>query len=90
MEGAKGYVTIITDNATAPVTVQNGSVVLQMGGGPGPVPVGQSIFLLFNADTSRKAPFTGLASGTRYYVWKYAFNANGKGADSDVISIFAP
>ncbi|MBI4929846.1 MAG: hypothetical protein HY841_03725 [Bacteroidetes bacterium] len=93
VEGAKGYTTIITDNASAPLTVQNGSVVLQMGATspiPVPVPVGQNLFLLFNAATSRKASFSGLTSGTRYYCWKYAFNSKGKGADSDVVSIIAP
>ncbi|MBI4929812.1 MAG: hypothetical protein HY841_03550 [Bacteroidetes bacterium] len=94
VEHAKGYVTVISDNATAPITVNNGSVVLQMATAPSPIPVpapvGQNLFLLFNASSSRKALFSGLTSGTRYYCFKYAFNSKGKGADSDVVSIVAP
>lgn len=92
VENAKGYVTIITDNASAPITVENGSVVLQMGAGPSPIPVPviQNLFLLFNAATSRKTSFSGLTSGTRYYCHKFAFNSKGKGADSDVVNIIAP
>lgn len=93
-DGAKGYVTIITNTPNAPISVNNGSVVLQTGNAPSPLPVpapiGQNLFMLFNANTFRKITFSGLTSGTRYYVFKYAFNAQGKGADSDVISIIAP
>jgi len=85
VENAKGYVTIITDTQNAPITIVNGSIVFQTAPTS---PAG--IFLLFNADTFRKSTFSGLISGTRYYVFKYAFNAQGKGTNSDVVSIVAP
>ena len=91
VEGARGYVTVITDMQNAPITVNSGSVIFQSAATPGaPPPSAGSVFLLFNADTFRKTTFSGLKSGTRYYVFKYAFNAQGKGTNSDVVSIVAP
>ena len=96
VENAKGYVTIITTIASAPFTVQSGNVIFQNAAAPAPLAAppsaapAPSTFILINADTFRKTTFTGLASGTRYYVFKYAFNSNGKGANSEVVSIFAP
>jgi len=89
MENAKGYVTVITNLATAPLEGLNGGVAVRAT--PlNPLPTPTDFFLLFHADTFRKSTFSGLKSGTRYYVFKYAFNAQGKGSDSDVISIVAP
>ena len=92
VENAKGYVTVITDMQNASITVNSGSVIFQSAATPGapPPPSAGSVFLLFNADTFRKTTFSGLKSGTRYYVFKYAFNAQGKGTNSDVVSIVAP
>ena len=95
VENARGYVTVITDIQNAPLTVDTGSVVFQMAATPSPLaappsPVPSAGFVLFNADTFRKTIFKGLKSGTRYYVFKYAFNAQGKGTNSSVDSIVAP
>lgn len=85
VNGAKGYVTIITVSAAPPLAIVNGAVVIQS---TAVVPAG--LFILVHTSTNRKAIYSGLVSGTRYYIRKYAFNAAGKGADSDVINIVAP
>ena len=95
VENAKGYVTVITDMQNAPITEQNESIVFETAAAPAPLaappsPAPSAGFVLFNADTFRKTIFKGLKSGTRYYVFKYAFNAQGTGTNSDVISIVAP
>ena len=85
VENAKGYITIVTDNPSPSVSVNEDMVVLLVP----PANPSQYIYIT-QASTSRKSIISGLKSGSRYYVKKYAFNARGKGADSATVSIFAP
>lgn len=84
-KNTKGYVTIITNSSTLPLVTTPDGVLLQSAAA-----IAAGIFLLVNSSTSRKTTFNNLVSGTRYFIRKYAFNAAGKGADSDVVSIVAP
>lgn len=90
---AEHYVTLITDSAEPSLTVRGNDVIIQTDGGATPAPgepAQRKTFFLVNSSTSRKTLHGGLVSGTRYYVWKFAVNAAGKGPDSDRISIVAP
>lgn len=85
VKNTKGYVTILTNSSTLPLVTTPVGVVLQSDAA---LPAG--VFVLINTSTNRKATFNNLVSGTRYFIRKYAFNAAGKGADSDAVSIVAP
>ena len=80
VEGAYGFVTIITTDQNAVIAVAGQDVNVS----------GLTGTLILNASSSRKTTHGGLVSATRYYVRRYAFNAAGRSPDTDVISIVAP
>jgi len=80
VENAKAYATVISIAADGMVSVSGEDVVIR----------GEAVMVIVNVSTNRKTTHSGLTSGTKYYVRKYAINAAGRGPDSDVIPIVAP
>ncbi|HLG33588.1 MAG TPA: fibronectin type III domain-containing protein [Bacteroidia bacterium] len=80
VENAKAYATVIATSQDGQVTVAGEDVIITSGTG----------VVIVNISTNRKTTHTGLTSGTKYWVRKFAINAAGRGPDSDVIPIVAP
>jgi len=80
VEDAKGYVTMISTAPDGMITVSGDDVLITSGTG----------VVIVNISSNRKSAHDGLTSATKYYVRKFAFNAAGRGPDSDVLPIVAP
>jgi len=77
---AKVYVTLLSTNPVFPVTVDGNLLVVQMGADK----------LIIDVSTERKRTYENLTSATKIYVKTSAFNAAGKGPDSDTVNITVP
>ena len=77
---AKVYVTLLSTNPVFPVTVDGDLLVIQLGADK----------LIIDISTERKRTYENLVSATKIYVKTSAFNAAGKGPDSDVVNITVP
>ncbi|HLG35736.1 MAG TPA: hypothetical protein VI757_12715 [Bacteroidia bacterium] len=77
LEHAKGFITILSLTPTPQIVIDGNQLVIPAGG--------QNIII--HVSTTRKATHTGLTPGAKYYVVKFAFNAAGRGPDSDMNSI---
>jgi len=80
IENAKGFVTIITSDPNATVTLVGEDAHIRVTTGE----------VIIHSSTSRKSAHGMLSSATRYNVRKYAFNTAGRSSDSEVSSIVAP
>lgn len=80
MPKVKGYVTIVSSESNLHIQVIGDQVIVS----------GNTAPVIILVTSSRKISVTNLTSGTRYYIIRFAFNAAGRGPDSDKISIVAP
>jgi len=92
---ADGYVAVLSSNPDFPITSTGTTLIISTAGAtpapfaappPAPTP-SASAMVAIDASKDRKKTIRGLISGTRMYARMYAFNAAGRGVDSDVISI---
>ena len=80
LQGSRGYVTVVKDDSAIEIVITGDQMAITIGGNQ----------VVIHAGTKRKATITNLSRGTIYYVSKYAFNAAGRGPDSDTEDIVAP
>ena len=90
---AEGYVAVLSSNPDFPITSTGTTLIISTAGATPPIfaapppPPSASAMVAIDASKERKKTIRGLTSGTRMYARMYAFNAAGRGVDSDVISI---
>jgi len=77
LENARGFVTIISLSSNPHITIDGDQLIIPAGGEQ----------VIIHISASRKATHEGLTPLTKYYVVKYAFNAAGRGPNSDMNSI---
>jgi antitoxin (DNA-binding transcriptional repressor) of toxin-antitoxin stability system len=80
VKDAKGFVTVAKSNPATSVTITGDQIKIETG----------DDHVIIHAGTSRNADLENLESGNRYDIFKYAFNAAGKGTTSDTKDIVAP
>ena len=78
---ARGYVTVAKSDPAIDVTIIGNELIIQTGNGN---------HVVIHAGTTRSNLLTNLVRGTKYRIYKYAFNASGKGPNSDTDDIIAP
>jgi hypothetical protein len=76
----RGYVTIVSSESNLSIQVIGDQIAI----------TGNTEPVIIQTTSARKISVTNLTSGRRYYIIRYAFNAAGRGPDSDKIAIVAP
>ncbi len=77
MENVKGYVDIVSEDPDVSITIINDQMMIS--------PSLKPVYIL--AGTTRKTSISNLTPAVKYYFLRYAFNAAGRGANSEKISI---
>jgi antitoxin (DNA-binding transcriptional repressor) of toxin-antitoxin stability system len=80
VQGAKGFVTVAKSSSAVRVTITGDQIRIEAG----------DDHVIIHAGTHRNAALENLESGNRYDIFKYAFNASGKGIAGDTKDIVAP
>lgn len=77
LENAKGFITILSLTATPQIVIDGNQLIIPASAQP----------VIIHVSSTRKATHSALTPGTRYHIVKFAFNAAGRGPDSDMNSI---